>query len=102
MLEDYINKLRKISDSQRVFSVMIELPLKDRFIAWWDSELFKHNEYSLTTLAKQFNTTPKVLSSILYSLGWTRHRRHTVNRPSCRFWRPPNYTKCVKFKKTVC
>ncbi len=87
-LANYVKKLNEKTQRAKAVQVRPVQPLKERFIDWWESEPFHQKEYSLPTLAKQFNTTPRLLSPVLFSLGWTRHRRHCVNRPSCRFWRP--------------
>jgi len=64
--------------------------LADRVTTWWISETHRGTEYNLATLAKTFDTIPRLLGPILLNLGWERGRRK-ASRRSCsnRFWMPP-------------
>jgi hypothetical protein len=65
--------------------------LKQRFLAWFDSqpEISRIRPYSMVELEQALGTQGRLLSPVLFVLGWKRRRKWSNNGPSPRYWVPP-------------
>jgi len=65
--------------------------LKQRFLAWFDSqpEISRIRPYSMVELEQALGTQGRLLSPVLFVLGWERRRKWSNKGPSPRYWVPP-------------
>ena len=65
--------------------------LKQRFLEWFDSqpEISRIRPYAMSELEQATGAPGRLLSAVLFSLGWERRRKWSSKGQSPRYWLPP-------------
>lgn len=67
--------------------------LKQRFLAWFDSqpEISRIRPYGMAEMELAIGAPGRLLSPVLFALGWERRRKWSSKGQSPRYWVPPEH-----------